>query len=58
MLKKVKCVTCCHRCSCRKHNAEFSISDIIDDEMELAMVSFAESEFWCADKVATLKVEL
>ena len=45
-------------CSCRKYNAEFSISDITDDETELAMVSFAESEFWCADKVTTLKVDL
>lgn len=39
-------------------NEEISVVDIVNDEMELAMVSFAEGKCKCTDEVTTLKIEL
>ena len=37
---------------------EISVVDIVNDEIELAMVSFAEGKCKCADEVTALKIEL
>ena len=37
---------------------EVSVVGIVNDEMELAMVSFVEGKCKCADEVTTLKIEL
>ena len=39
-------------------NEEISVVDIVNDEMELAMVSFAEGKCKCTDEVTTLKIKL
>ena len=37
---------------------DVSVPDMVNDEMELAMVSFAEGKCKCADEVTVLKIEL